>query len=117
MSKDFQAFVDNFIAPACVLSVEKAGNGPHRTIRIVAGNRAYLDTIEKPVPGLNDHPKEFIPDLIYTNYIQEDVNFEQASYQAAVCHKKVSSYVHPDKFDFWFDMLFIPMPSDDEDLG
>ena len=117
MSRDYQAFVDNFIAPACVLSVEKAGNGPHRTIRIVAGNRAYLDTIEKPVPGLNDHPKKFIPDLIYTNYIQEDVNFEQASYQAAVCHKKVSSYVHPDKFDFWFDMLFIPMPSDDEDLG
>ena len=117
MSRDYQSFVDNLTVPACVLSVEKAENGPHRKIRIVTGNQAYIDTIEKHVPGLNENPKKFIPNLEYTNYVPEDINFEQACFQAAICCKKVSSYARIDKFDFWFDMLFIPLVSEDEDLG
>ena len=77
MSRDYQPFVDNLTVPACVLSVEKAENGPHRKIRIVTGNQAYIDTIEKHVPGLNENPKKFIPNLEYTNYVPEDINFEQ----------------------------------------
>lgn len=114
MADGFQAFVDQFDSPACVLSVERNETDHRRTIRIVTGNRPYLDTIEKPVPGLNDHPKQFVPDLEYTNYVPQDMNFEQACIQAAVHRKKVSGYVHPNNFDFWFSMLYLPLHSDDE---
>ena len=63
MANDFQGFVDKFDAPACILSVERNETNHRRTIRIVTGNRPYIDTIEKPVPKLNEHPKTFLPNL------------------------------------------------------
>ncbi|SFC76295.1 GGDEF domain-containing protein [Ruminococcus albus] len=118
MADRFQAFVEQFDTPVCILSVERKATGHRRVIRIVTGNRFYLDTIEKATPGLNDAPKVFVPDQEYTAYVPQDLNFEQACKQAALDKKRVSSYAHPEHFEFWFSMLFLPLHSDDdEELG
>ena len=46
---DFQSLVDHMGAMTCVVSVERLENGGHGDIRIVTGNRAYLDSIERPM--------------------------------------------------------------------
>ncbi len=117
MGDRFQSFLEQFDSPVCVLSVERNEKDRRRTIRIVTGNRPYLDTIEKYVPGLNENPRPFVPGLEYTNYVPQDMNFEQACIQAAIHQKRVSGYAHPDNFDFWFSMLFLPLHSDDPELG
>jgi diguanylate cyclase (GGDEF)-like protein len=117
MNEEFQVFVDKFDSPACVLSVSREAVNHRRTIRIVTGNRPYLDTIEKKIPGFNDHPKKFIPNFEYTQYVPQDMNFEAACIQAAINKKRVSGNAHLDQFGLWFNMLFIPLQSDDEDFG
>lgn len=52
---DFQKFVDGFHPMTCVMSVENLGNGKWGKIRIVAGNKAYIDSIE----NISDMPKAF----------------------------------------------------------
>ena len=46
---DFQNVVDSIGAMTCVMSVEKLEDG-YGEIRVVTGNRAYIDSIEKPTP-------------------------------------------------------------------
>ena len=43
---DFQKFVDGFQPMTCVVSIEKLPNGKYGEIRIVAGNKAYIDSVE-----------------------------------------------------------------------
>jgi diguanylate cyclase (GGDEF)-like protein len=44
------------------------------------------------------------------------MNFEDASYNAAVKKKCLHSYAHPARFDVWFNMSFIPLSPDDGNI-
>ena len=81
---DFQKFVDGFHPMTCVMSVENLGNGKWGKIRIVAGNKAYIDSIENMSDMPKAFSKKFIPNSEYQNYIPQDSNFEFFCYSSAV---------------------------------
>ena len=110
--QDFQKLVDGIGAMACIVSVEKLEGGRAGKIRIVTGNRAYIDSIEKPAPGGEMLTTKFTPNAEYTNYLTRDLNFEDYCYRSAVNKKCLHSYAHPDRFDLWFNMTFLPVEPD-----
>ena len=113
---DFQKFVDGFLPMTCIVSIEKLPDGKYGDIRIVAGNKAYIDSIE----NMPDMPellsKKFIPNSLYQNYLPQDLNFEFFIYNSAVLKKPQHSYVHPERFDFWFNLFSMPLDADDGNL-
>ena len=113
---DFQTIVDGIGTSACVVSVERKENGDYGTIRIVAGNRSYIDSIERPMGGVEMLTRKFIPNSDYTNYLNRDLNFEDSCYQAAVQKKCLHAYAHPARFDVWFNMSFVPLSWEDGDV-
>ena len=56
----FQKFVDSFTAATSVISVEKLPDGKYGAIRIVAGNKPYIDSIEHAGDGPNLLINKFI---------------------------------------------------------
>ncbi|MBQ2581262.1 MAG: GGDEF domain-containing protein [Ruminococcus sp.] len=114
---DFQAMVDGIDAYACVVSVEKTTDGSYGKLRIVTGNKQYIDSIENPLGGVEMLTRKFEPNSEYTNYMTRDMNFEDSCYQAALNKKSIHSYAHPDRFDVWFNMSFVPVVSDNEQFG
>ena len=116
MSVDFQKVVDGIAAMTCVVSVEKLPNGGCGDFRIVTGNKAYIDSIEHPMQDVVMLTKKFVPNSLYTTYMTRDLNFEDFCYRAAVEKKCLHSYAHPDRYDVWFNMTFLPLESDDENL-
>lgn len=113
---DFQKVVDGIGAMACIVSVEDLGEGRAGKFRIVTGNKAYIDSIEKPAPGAEMLSDKFTPNAEYTNYLTRDLNFEDFCYKAAVQRKCLHSYVHPDRIPLWFNMTFLPIQPDDGNL-
>lgn len=111
----FQTVVDGIDKAACVVSVEKLDDGGYGKICIVTGNRAYIDTIERPV-GMEMLANKFVPNTEYTYYVPKDLNFEEACYEAAVNKKCVNSYAHPARYDVWFNMSFIPLSFDKDNI-
>ena len=114
---DFQKFVDTFAAATCVISVEKLQDGGYGTIRIVTGNKAYIASIEQVGEGPRLMLNKFIPNSEYQNYFPKDLNFEDFCYKSAILKQPQHSYVHPDRFDFWFNLFSLPLESDDENLA
>lgn len=114
---DYQRFVDCIETMTCVMSVEKLPNGSYGKIRIVAGNKAYIDSIEHPFFAPQMLPYKFVPNSEYTNYLPKDLNFEDFCYRAAVLKQPLHTYVHPDRFDFWFNLFMLPLESDDPNVG
>lgn len=114
---DFQKFVDGIKPMTCVISVEKKGN-TYGKIRIVAANRAYVDSIENVDPST---PKmltdKFVPNSEYQRYFSKDLNFEDFCYRCAILKHPLHSYVHPERFDFWCNLIMLPLASDDENIG
>ena len=106
---DFQAFVDNIDMMTCVMSVEMKEDGNYGDIRIVAGNAAYVQSIETAWDGPQLMSNKFVPNSKYQNYFPTDLNFETVCYRAAVEKVPIHTYVHPDRFDFWFDLYLIPL--------
>lgn len=113
---DFQTIVDGISKAACVLSIEKLDDGNYGSIRIVTGNRPYIDSIEKPMERVHMLRDKFVPDTLYTDYMEKDINLEAACYRAAIQQEIVHSYAHPIRFDAWFDLTFLPLDSDSSDL-
>ena len=113
---DFQKVVDGIGAMTCVVSVEKRPNGGYGDIRIVTGNKAYIDSIEHPMGDVEMLTTRFTPNRLYTDYLTRDLNFEEYCYQAAVEKKCLHSYAHPDRFDVWFNMPFLPLVPDEGNL-
>lgn len=111
----FQTVVDGIDKAACVVSVEKLDDGGYGKICIVTGNRAYIDTIERPV-GMEMLANKFVPNTEYTYYVPKDLNFEEACYESAVNKKCVNSYAHPARYDVWFNMSFIPLSFDKDNI-
>ena len=113
---NFQQVVDGIGAMTCVVSVEKLPGGGYGDIRIVTGNRAYIDSIERPMGGVQMLKTKFIPNSLYTDYMTRDLNFEDFCYRSAVGKKCLHSYAHPDRFDVWFNMTFLPLQPDEGNL-
>ena len=113
---DFQKFVDGFHPMTCVISVENLGNGKWGEIRIVCGNKAYIDSIENMPDVPQAFLKKFIPNSKYQDYFPQDSNFELFLYGSAVLKKPMHSYVHPERFDFWFNLFAMPLDADDGKL-
>ena len=113
---NFQSFVDSIPTAACVVSVEKLESGRYGKVRIVSGNRPYLDTIERPAENLAMLTKKFIPNSEYTTYMTRDLNFEDACFNAAVNKKCLHAYAHPARYDVWFNMSFLPLFPDDGNI-
>ena len=113
---DFQQVVDHMGAMTCVVSVQKHPGGGYGDIRIVTGNRAYIDSIEHPMGDVRMLTTRFTPNSLYTDYLTRDLNFEEYCYRAAVEKKCLHSYAHPDRFDVWFNMTFLPLVPDEGDL-
>ena len=113
---DFQIVTDSFDAMTCVMSVEDLGNGRYGDIRIVTGNKPYIDSIERPMAGVEMLVSQFVPNSLYTEYFTKDLNFEDFCYRAAVEKKCLHSYVHPDRFDVWFNLTFLPLAYEEENL-
>ena len=114
---DLQSYVDGMGAMTCVVSVEDLGDGKYGKIRIVAGNEAYIDSIEKPAPGAELLVQKFEPNSEYTNYLTRDLNFEAACYRAAVERKCLHSYARPDRMEgIWFNMIFLPVNYEEGNL-
>lgn len=114
---DFQAIVDAIDTPTCVMSVEKLEDGSCGPVRIVTGNRAYIDTIERPVDIVQLLDTTFIPNTEYTRYLTRDLNFESYCYRSAVLKKCLRSYTHPERLKVWFNMTFLPLDADDGNLS
>ena len=113
---DFQKFVDGFHPMTCVISVEKLPEGKWGKIRIVAGNKAYIDSIENMPDVPQAFLKKFIPNSEYQDYFPQDTNFELFLYNSAVNKKPLHSYVHPDRFDFWFNLFAMPIDYEEGNL-
>lgn len=114
---DFQTIVDGMSAMTCVVSVETLPDGKRGKFRIVTGNKAYIDSIEHPAPGVKMLREKFIPNCEYTDYLTRDLNFEDYSYRSAVDKKCLHSYAHPDRMNVWFNMMFIPLWEDKDNLS
>ena len=112
----FQELVDSMAAMTCVMSVEKLDDGGYGEIRIVTGNKAYIDSIENPVGSITMLRDRFVPNTPYTDYLPRDLNFEEYCYRSAVEKKCLHSYAHPERFDVWFDMTFLPLYPDDGNI-
>ena len=113
---NFQTVVDSIPTAACVISVEKLDGENYGKIRIVTGNRPYLDSIERPGEKMEMLTRKFVPNSEYTDYLTRDMNFEDASYNAAVNKKCLHAYAHPARFNVWFNMSFIPLFPDDGNI-
>ena len=112
---DFQALADRMPAMTCVISVEKHPKSGKGIFRLVAGNKAYIDSIEHPAPGMAMLSDKFVPGSEYTDYLTRDLNFEDACYNAAINNKCIHSYAKPDRLPFWFNMIFLPVEYEDDD--
>ena len=114
---DFQKFVDGIKTMTCIISVEKKGN-TYGKIRIVAANRAYVDSIENVDSSMPQMlTNKFVPNSEYQRYFPKDLNFEDFCYRCAILKHPLHSYVHPERFDFWFNLFMLPLASDDENVG
>ena len=114
MREDLQAFVDSIAAMTCVISVERLPDGSCGTIRIVTGNRAYIDSVEHPPEGMTLLADKFIPNCEYTRYLTKDLNFEEYSYRSAVRKECLHSYIHPDRLNAWLSITFMPLSIEEE---
>lgn len=110
---DLNSFVNMIDPMTCIISVETNEDGSYGDIRIVTGNDAYIASIENvddSAPRLM--MDKFIPNSLYQNYFPKDLNFEDFCYRAAVLKKPMHTYVHPDRYDFWFNLFMIPLGSE-----
>ena len=108
MATDFQNLADSIQAPTSVMSVEVLEDGSMGELRIVAGNRGYIDSIERPAGDYQMKSDKFIPGSVYTDYVPRDLNFEDFCFRSAVQKKCLHSYVKPSHMPVWFNMTFLP---------
>ena len=116
---NFQELVDTFHSPTCIISVERKNDGEYGEIRLVAGNKSYIEPIEHPVftydpsmlgvPEIFQSTNKFIPNSPYEKYLPKDVGFEDICYRAAVKKIPIHTYVHLNDMNIWFDIFALPI--------
>lgn len=109
---DLISFVNMIDISTCIISVETNRDGSYGDIRIVTGNAPYVASIEvadESAPQMLTN--KFVPNSLYQNYFPKDLNFEDFCYRCAVLKQPLHTYVHPERFDFWFNLFMIPLGS------
>ncbi len=96
---DFQNLVDMYEMATAVLSVEKTDDGHWGEIRIVRANSQY-----KQIMGPNYHD-----DMIYSDLIPKEYNFEDFCFRCAVLKQHLHSYVDTKSMGLWTDATYIPL--------
>ncbi len=117
---DWKEIADHFDPMTCVLSVEKKPNGKCGTIRILTGNRKYIDSIALASGDVDLDSQErvqFVPNSEYTRYIPKDLNFEEVCYRAAILKQPVHNCVHAPRYSFDIMAYLMPMDSPEENIG
>ena len=100
---DFQALVDSCGMAAAVLSVEKTTDGrKYGDIRIVRANQSY-----KTIMGPN-----YCDDMIYSELVPKEPNFEDFCYRCAVKKMHLHAYVDTKSMGVWTDGTYIPLSAD-----
>lgn len=89
---------------AAVLSVEKKGEEHWGDIRIVRANAKY-----KQIMGEGYHD-----DMIYSELIPKEYNFEEFCYRCAVQKQHLHAYVDTKSMGVWTDGTYIPLSSDSD---
>ena len=114
---DFQIIVDSLCAPSCIVSVEKRLGGGYGDIRLVAGNKKYADLLDVRMrPNVSTSSEYFVPGLLYTEYFQQNINFEDVCYRSAVLKKEVHTYAHIYNVDVWFDIYAMPLDHEEGNI-
>lgn len=113
--QELQEYVNQFDSMTCIMSVEKNPDGSYGKMRIEVGNKAYIASYEKDNSNPIDMPfgNKFVPGQEYTAYIPKDLNFEHFIFNSAVNKKPMHAYIHPDRFDVWFNIFSLPLEFDD----
>ena len=109
---DWKHFAECFDSMTCILSVEKKPDGGYGMIRIVTGNKAYIDTLALAAGGVDvgsEQKTEFIPNSPYTRYIPKDLNFEDVCYQCAVLKQPIHDCLRASRYPFDIKSFFLPM--------
>lgn len=106
---DFQRYVDGFKPNTSIISVEKINDDEYGEIRIVAGNKIFIDMVEHPMYSMGeDKPRKFIPNSLYYEYIPKSLNYEDACFKAAVHEKTIHTYVRVNVGQ-WMNIILIPI--------
>lgn len=112
---DFQSIADSYYPMTCILSVEKTPDGGCGQIRIAAGNKSYVDMLERMAdPGQN---VRFAADTPYELYLPKDPHFEDICFRAAIQKETVHTHVHPNKLDQWLNVFAMPISCEDTAHG
>lgn len=109
MATDFQNLVDGIEAATSVMAVHVLEDGTFGELRVVTGNKAYIDSIEHPAGDYTMRTNKFVPNSIYTDFVPRDLNFEDFCFRSAVMKKCLHSYVKPSQMPVWFNMTFLPV--------
>ena len=99
---DFQQIVDSYEMAAAVMSVEKKADGHYGDIRIVSANSMYKKIMG---PGYHDN-------IIYTELIPKEPNFEDFCYRCAVGKQHLHAYVDTKSMGIWTDGTYIPLSTE-----
>lgn len=111
---DLQKIVDSFNIMTAILSVEKRADGKIGTIRVEAGNQAYIQSMERvDEDGKTIFSTKFVPGERYERYMKKELNFETFCYESAIKKKPVHAYIRPERFDFCINLVMLPLDIDD----
>ncbi len=111
---NFQDIVDSFSGPTCIMSVRKTENGSYDDLRIVAGNKDFISTLEGMLPESGEN--RFEPDQPYDRYIPKDIGFEDLCYRAAILKTPIHTSAHMNKLGNWFNLHLTPLDMDRDDV-
>ena len=109
---NFRQLCNCFRQTTCVVSVEKKDDG-YGEIRIVDGNDAYVNSFQ----GEAYAKHEFVPNSVYTDYLEKNLNFEEYCFRSAIKKELLHSYAYPEHFQVWMHMLFIPVAVETDNLA
>ena len=116
---DWTRFAEHFDSMTCILSVETKPDGGCGTVRIVTGNRRYLDSLALAAGGVDmgsDKKAVFVPNSEYTRYIPKDLNFEDVCYRCAVLKQPIHNCVRATRYPFDIMAFFQPLKCDGDPL-
>ena len=99
---DFQPIVDACGMAASVMSVQETENGHCGEIRIVCANEMY-----KKIMG-----DKFYDNMIYSELIPKERNFEDFCYRCAVKKQHLHAYVDTKSMNLWTDGNYIPLSTE-----
>ena len=107
---DFKGLLSGYASKACILSIDALADG-YGNIRIVEGNKAHYDDMEKTLH------RPFVPGSPYEMYFPQNKNFEDFCVRSAFEGNPMHAYVSLPQMGLWLNMFLLPLESDKENTG